>query len=96
VTDARLFDETPRPRYRAVGALPGLAAVMLVASPVAAIAPDAHVTAVCTGKGTRLMLAPSAPPSPIRKDEERPGLCAHATCPREIRSERRRARTRTG
>lgn len=91
------YGESPNLRRpRAIRAIAGLAAGMLVVSPVTAAAPGVHLIAVCTGEGTRLMIASAVPSAPERKDDKGAGVCAHATCPREIRADRRNGRSRTG
>lgn len=73
---------------RRVGAGLALAASMLVGvSPVLATLPETIWFKLCSGTESRWVAMPGQP-APPRDDGDR-GLCAHATCPREQRIDRK-------
>lgn len=68
----------------------GVPAVATMAvAPVAAAQAGQWVT-ICTGEGARLIRLAGLPALPREEREERmESLCAHATCPRPLRLERK-------
>ena len=73
---------------RLLSAAPAVA--MLAIGPIAHADTSTHLVPMCSADGPRLLLLPGAPAPPAKQREERQAsLCAHATCPREFRLERR-------
>ena len=85
--DSLAYRKSRRDPARCLATAPAL--TMLMLAPIAHATP--HVLPFC-GSAAVLPLPVLAMPPAKKREERQASLCAHATCPRELRFERRQRR----